>query len=208
MKGLAAVLEDFSAPQTAVSDGIEAVPAAGEAMSEVELEGHRLEAFEKGYRAGWDDAIAAQSDDHTRISSAFGQHLQDLSFTYHEAYSRVMNAMTPLLEEMVRVVLPQTAHAVLGQHLVEQVQTLAREIGQLEVEIAVAPANVEPVAPLLEGQFGFPVRLVEDETLSDEQADIRFGTTEKQIDLGALLETVKDAVEGFTHENQRSVVNE
>ena len=69
----------------------------------------QLDAFEEGYRAGWDDAIKAQSDDRTRISE-FAQNLQDLSFTYHEAYSHAINAMTPLLEDIVRSVLPKIAH--------------------------------------------------------------------------------------------------
>ncbi|WGW04339.1 FliH/SctL family protein [Tropicibacter oceani] len=201
MTALRQLFEDFGGAAPTVP--VETAPA----FNEADLEGQRLEAFENGFKAGWDDAIKAQSDDKTRISSSFGQHLQDLSFTYHEACSQVMNAMTPLLNEMVNVLLPGMARATIGAHIVEKLHEMSREIGTLEVQIAVSPGNVEAVSGLLEEDFGFPVRLIEDSTLADEQADIRFGKTEKQIDLGELVRSVSEAIAGFAHENQRKLAN-
>ncbi len=201
MNALHQLLDDFS-EIPAQSPDIAVVT-----FNEADLEGQKLEAFENGYRAGWDDAVKAQSDDRSRISSAFGQHLQDLSFTYHEAYSQVMNAMTPLLDEMVAALLPQIARETLGHHIVEQLQSMAQEVGALKVIVAVAPSNTESVAPLLEGKFSFPIQLIEDDTLADEQADIRLGQTEKQIDLGDLIASVSEAVDGFSHDNRRKLAN-
>ncbi|PYG31063.1 ABC transporter ATP-binding protein [Pelagimonas varians] len=201
MTALHQLLEDFAEIAPRIPD------IAAPALDENELEGQKLEAFENGYRAGWDDAIKAQSDDKSRISSAFGQHLQDLSFTYHEAYSQVMNAMTPLLDEMVAALLPEMARATIGHHIVEQLQSMAHEIGTLEVIVAVSPANAEAIAPLLEGDFSFPLQLVQDDTLADEQADIRLGEIEKQIDLGDLIASVSDAIDGFAHDNRRKLAN-
>lgn len=199
MTGLAAFLEDFG---TAATD-----PGESRRFSEADLEGRKLEAFENGYRAGWDDAIQAQSDDRSRISSALGQHLQDLSFTYHEAHAHVMNAMAPLLEDVVRTLLPEMARATLGLHVVDELNRRAQEIGALDVLVAVNPACAQAVAPLLEEGFRFPVRLIEDETLAEEQADIRFGKYERQIDLGTLVASVREAVEGFTYENRRKLAH-
>ncbi len=202
---LADLLEDFGSVYpvgpAALSQPVEP------AFSEAELEGKKLEAFEKGYRAGWDDSVKALSDDRTRISSAFGQHLQDLSFSYHEAYTQVMNAVTPLLDEMVASLLPEMARATLGHHIVEQLQAMSREIGRMEVVIAVAPGKVDAVTPLLEADFGFPIQLMPDDTLSEGQADIRFGQTERQIDLSDLIASVTEAVEGFAHDNRRKMNN-
>ncbi len=199
MTALRDFLDDFTTVSPAVTDV--------QVFSDDDLEGYRLESFENGYRAGWDDAVKAQADDRTRIASGFGQHLQDLSFTYHEAYTQVMNAMTPLLEEITGVLLPGMARAALGPHVLDQLQTHASEIGTLDVIVAVSPGNTDAVAPLLEGAFSFPVRLEADTTLSDEQADIRFGQTEKQIDIGALLTSVTEALDGFAHDNQRKLAN-
>ncbi len=195
-------LEDFGTPSTARTARTD-----GPALDESEVEAQKLESFEAGYRAGWDDAVKAHAEDHTRVSSAFGQNLQDLSFTYHEAYSQVVTAMTPLLEEMVNVLLPQIARDGLGQHIVTQLKDMAREVGSFEVVIAVAPVNAPAVAALLEEDFGFPLRLQEDDTLGEGQADIRFGETEKQIDLSDVLRTVSEAVQGFAHENRRQRAN-
>lgn len=200
MTALHAFLDDFAVMSVAAKE-------AGPTIDEAELEGVRLEAFESGYRAGWDDAIKAQSDDRTRISSALAQHLQDLSFTYHEAYNNAMNAMAPLLQQVTQTLLPELARASLGQHIVEQLQALAREIGQLDVVIAVSPESEEAVARVLEQDFGFPITLDTDATLANEQADIRFGQTEKQIDLTALAASLSEALAGFAHENQRIVSN-
>jgi len=198
------ILEDFGRSQ---ADVVAAELQEASRISEADLEGQKLEAFEKGYRAGWDDAVAAQTDDKARISSALGQHLQDLSFTYHEAYGQVMNAVTPLLGELVETVLPQIARATIGLHIAEHLEKLSHEIGTCDVEIAVAPDKIEAVAPLLDGSFGFPVKLVPDDTLAEEQADIRFGTQERQIDLSDLVTSVTEAVQGFAHDNQRKISN-
>ncbi|WP_425071610.1 ABC transporter ATP-binding protein [Sagittula sp. S175] len=203
MSALQDLLEDFGSQESQAK----ATRVAGPSISESELEGQKLEAFEKGYRAGWDDAVKAHSDDRSHISSTFGQHLQDLGFTYHEAYGNVMNAVTPLLAEMVRALLPELARATLGHHIAEQLEKLSAEIGQVEVEIAVAPGKIAAIEPLLDGDYGFPVRVVGDDTLAEEQADIRFGSHERQIDLGDLIASVTDAVEGFAHDNQRKMTH-
>ncbi len=192
-------LEDF--------DGAAAFAPAQTRMSDDEVETLKLSAFEEGYRAGWDDAIKAQSDDRTRISSDFAQNLQDLSFTYHEAYSQVLNAMTPLLDDIVRSVLPKIAHEALGLHILEQLKAQSRAIGALGVEIVVSPENAEAVAGLLDQDFGFPLRVTEDETVAAGQADIRFGESEQQIDLSEVLTDVSAALQGFMHENRKKVVN-
>ena len=203
MNGLQALLEDFGDLRR---DRRRATETAGPS-AEQDLEGLRLEAFENGYKAGWDDAIKAQADDQSRVSASLGQHLLDLSFTYHEAYSHVTKAITPLLEELVGVLLPEAARATLGAHVADRLAGMAQEIGQVDVIVAVSPTNAASVAPLLEGEFGFPVRLIEDDTLADEQADIRFGETERQIDLSGLLRSITEALEGFVQDNHRNIAN-
>lgn len=203
MTGLAAILEDFGSSVPMYTSAMATPPPTG--ISEADLEGQKLESFEKGYRAGWDDAVKAQSDDRLRISSAFGQHLQDLSFSYHEAYSQVMNAVAPLLDEMVSSLLPKLAKETLGHHIVEQLQSMSQEIGRMEVVLAVHPDRIDAITPLLDRDFGFPIQLEPDDTLAEEQADIRFGATERQIDLSDLIASVSEAVAGFAHDNRRKL---
>ncbi|MCA0962836.1 ABC transporter ATP-binding protein [Salipiger bermudensis] len=200
MTGLAAFLEDFGAPRAGAGPAV-AVPDDGA------LEAAKLEGFDGGYRAGWDDAIKAQTDDQSRISSDFAQNLQDLSFTYHEACNQVLHAISPLLEEVVAKLLPATIHQTLGLHLSEQLRAMAADIGRLDVVIAVAPGGQEAVAPLIEEDFGFPLSVVEDPTLAEGQADIRFGDSETQVDLGGLAREVAEAVQGFVQDNRRKAAH-
>lgn len=202
MSALQKLLEDFSNPATSAS----AQPPAP-VFNESEVEAQKLDSFETGYRAGWDDAIKAQSEEKGRLASTLAQHLQDLSFTYHEAYAQVMNGITPLLNEMVNVLLPSMARATLGLHVADQLQALATQIGSVKVQIVVAPGNIETVSSLIEADFSFPIELVPDDTLSEEQAEIRFGESEKQIDLGDMIAALTEAVAGFAHDNRRKMTN-
>ena len=56
MMSIAHLLEDFG----------ETHAHAPIAMDDVSLEDERLEAFEAGYQAGWDDAVKAQTEDARR----------------------------------------------------------------------------------------------------------------------------------------------
>ncbi|WP_136443233.1 ABC transporter ATP-binding protein [Pacificoceanicola onchidii] len=201
MNPLTQIFEDFGEQRQ--SPASESAPA----IDEADLEGQKLDAFENGFKAGWDDAIKAQANESAQLSSALSQHLQDLSFTYHEASNHMVDAVSPLLNEMINVLLPEMAKATIGVHLFEKIKEMTKEIGSVDVNIAVSPENVSVVNEVLSEELGFPVIVVADDTLSDEQADIRFGSTEKQIDLGDLVASVKEAVAGFTHDNRRKLAN-
>lgn len=199
MTDLADLLEDFgTAPQHA---------ATVFQMTEDEADVLRAEAFEQGYKSGWEDAIKAQSQDQTRISSDLAQNLQDLSFTYHEAYSQVVEGMAPLLNDMVESLLPKVARDALGLHVVELLNDLTRSYSEQPVEIVVATDNSEAVAPLLKGDFKMPVSLTEDPQLAEGQAEIRFGKVERRVDLTAVLNNIQEALRGFMHDNRKEVVN-
>ena len=100
MTSLAAYLEDFGAPLSEVK---------GYAVSDEVLETERLESFDKGYRAGWDDAIKAKTDEGTQQADAVVQALQDLSFTYHEVHAQLLSNLSPLLDEILQKILPSLA---------------------------------------------------------------------------------------------------
>lgn len=202
MISVAELLEDFGRPAVA------AEPAAtGPTIDEATLEARRVDAYEDGYRAGWEDSAKAQTADRAALTSTLAQSLGDLSFTYQEAYGAMMAAVSPLLEDMVAKLLPDLARQTLGAHVVEQLRQRAADIAGLEVEIAVSSGCADAVAPLLEGEFTFPIRLVEDDTLAPEQADIRFAETESQIDLSDVLSAFTAVVEGFAEDTRRKIAN-
>lgn len=179
----------------------------GLVVDQAEVESQKLESFETGYKAGWDDAAAAQEAESQRIGKELGQNLQDLSFTYQEAYGHVLKSMSPLLEEIVNVFLPGMIEDALGRQLISQLKSLASDIGQAPVSIYVHPDVVETLSSLAEADFAFPVAFSGDASLTNAQAEIRFSETSKQIDLNEVLSTVRDSVEGFIYDTKRTMSN-
>lgn len=197
---LETLLEDFGSVHSAPSTGMHA-------LSDEDFESQRLASFEEGYKAGWDDAIKAHSDDQTRISADFAQNLSDLSFTYHEAYAQVVAAMQPLLEQIVEKLLPEMARVSLGPKLVDELLTLAKSQPLDSVELVIAPQDRSSIEPLLTGGLGFPVTLIEDDLLLQGQAQIRFGETERQVDLKRIVSGIEGAIDGFFTLNNKDVAN-
>jgi len=173
--------------------------------TEVLKEEHRLEAFEQGYKAGWDDANKAQSDSFTQISAEFARNLQDLSFTYHEAFTHVMKAMNPLLQQIVEVVLPAMAQQTLGARVVEQLLNMARAHGEQPASITVAPANLAAMEAILEQEMPFPVEVSEDASLGEGQVELLFGQTEQEIEMDEVLAGIGQAVAGFFQQHEKEL---
>ncbi|RBI71138.1 hypothetical protein DQW77_12770 [Roseovarius sp. TE539] len=193
MTPISHLLEDFGAAAGATLS-----------MTDVKLEEQKLESFETGYTAGWEDAAKAQADDATRISADFARNLQELSFTYQEAHAQVLDALTPLLEGMVETVLPDLARRTLAPRLVDMVQEKARSLtGSTRFEIVVAPACRAALEPLLEGVVSPPVTLREEPSLGEGQAYIAAGDTETEIDLDEVLAGIGEAVAGFLEDQKR-----
>ena len=90
-------LEVFETPDAIVSPAL---------MMPEEIEDIRLNAYEKGYVAGWEDnGKQADADDSTR-RAAIERQVEQLSFTYHEARGHVLKSLEPLFAAMIETLLP------------------------------------------------------------------------------------------------------
>lgn len=181
-------LEIFEAPQS---------EERSIAMSPVDLEEQKLAAFEEGYTAGWDDAIAAQDAEAARVRADLAQNLQDLAFTYAEAHRNMMQALEPLLSDMVGKVLPDISRQALGPTIVELLMPAARDIASLPVELTVSEQTRHVVEPLVTGLGGLQVRVVTDPLLGPGQAFLRFAEKETRVDLDAVVQAISRAVTAF-----------
>ncbi len=174
---------------------------------ETSFEEHRLEAYEQGYKAGWDDAAAAQAEEQSRISADFARNLQELSFTYHEARNHILNSLKPLFTEMVSKVLPTLAQEALPQTIVDEVLSVASTQTEAEIEIVVSPANRPALEQLLEGQTTLDINIIEEPTMAEGLAYLRFSDSEKQIDLTSVLTGFTQLVEGFFTQQEKVAIN-
>lgn len=187
-------LETFDMPAT----------AAGPA----ETEEQRLAAYEQGYRAGWDDAVAAQGDEIGRLRGDLGRNLADMALSYRDARRHVLATIEPLLEEMVARVLPAAARHSLGAIILDELRPAAGQLAAEPVAVRTAPANRDLVERLLAetmpGTADLPLTVIADDTLDEGQALIKTGTRETSIDLGRTVAAIDAAVRAFFHSQQET----
>ena len=166
-------------------------------LDRVALEDEKLASYDTGYRAGWEDANAAQSDDQSRIGADLARNLQSLGFTYHEARTHILKAIEPLMVEIVGRLLPEIARETLAPFVLETLMPLAEGLSDAPVTLVLNPTARAPVEALLEQATGLPVRIEEEPTLGEGQVYIKLGAVETQVDLDKAIADIAAAVRGF-----------
>lgn len=188
---IAHLLEDF-APQTPVV----AMPE----INETEIEEQKLASYETGYSAGWDDAVTAKDNEVTKISSELASSLEDLSFTFHEAQSQLLETLDPMFKVLTSAVLPDAMAASFGHHIVDQLTDMAKSQADQPINIVVSPGEGAAVRALLTRSFSVPVTVREDVGLSAGQAYLKVGGVERELNSAALIDAIKDSIEAFSHQ--------
>ncbi|WP_395542528.1 flagellar biosynthesis protein [Neotabrizicola sp. sgz301269] len=161
------------------------------------IEEAKLAAYELGYKAGWDDAASAQTDDQTRIGADLAHSLQALSFTYQEARAHILKALEPLLTEMVHHLLPEMARETLAPLVLEQVMPMAEDLADHPVTLVLNPAVRDAVGGLVTQATGLPLTLEEEPSLPEGQVYLRMGGAEAKVDLTRVTQEVCAAVHDF-----------
>ena len=161
------------------------------------LEDEKLASYDAGYRAGWEDANTAQSDDQTKMRADLARNLQTLGFTYHEARSHILKAIEPLMLQIVGQLLPEIARETLAPFVLETLMPLAEGLGDAPVTLVLNPASRLPVEALLEQATNLPVTIEEEPSLGEGQVYIRLGSVETQVDLDKATADIAAAVRGF-----------
>jgi flagellar biosynthesis/type III secretory pathway protein FliH len=175
-------------------------------LEQVQIEEIRLEAFEQGYKAGWDDAVAANAQEQEKIGADLARHLHALSFTYHEARANVLRSVGPLLSDIAAKLLPVVAAESLAPMIVERMMPLVEARAEVPVTILVNPKMHAAVAAVLDAQEALPVALEDEPTLGEGQAVLRFGAAEDRIDLDGVVEAIRAALaEYFTQAEQERI---
>ncbi len=190
------VLEDF---------GNFAGPIPVETVDGERLEAEKLEAFDKGYAAGWEDATAACEQAASESAEAALARLQDLSFTFHEARAHVLRSILPLVEAITAQVVPKTLHATLGTRLTEIVEKTVADAATAEVELLAAPGESAGLETAIAERLTFPVTIREEESLAPGKVQLRVGRSETEIDLTGFQHTLTEALSALDTELEESV---
>lgn len=169
------------------------------------LEAEKLESFDKGYAAGWDDATEAAERSAQSSGQAVRARLEELSFTYHEARAHVMQALGPLLEAVASTALPQLVRQSLGQRLIEVVEDLAQDAADAPVTVHVPPADLDAVAGALGDTARFPYRLEADDELAPDTIHVRLGDQGRLIDTQAAAARLTEALAALDTLNKETL---
>ena len=166
-------------------------------IGDEQRETDKLNAFEAGYQAGWDDAVAAQGESDAKLTEDFVQTVQDMSFTYHEARAKLTIGMKPLLSALLSRLLPEIANRALVLQIAAQIGALLETESAGLIEIAVSPDKAAIVEELLAGLTSAPFSIAAEPALSSGQAYLRAGQTEREINLDQVSAGIAEAIDAF-----------
>ncbi|MGI1662068.1 hypothetical protein ACRDNQ_07495 [Palleronia sp. KMU-117] len=174
-------------------------------FSAADIEAARLDGYEAGYRAGWDDATSATSLEQDRIGEEFARNLRDLGFTYHEARAHVITGVDEVLRSFLRVFFP----AFVGEALASHVQdAIAAEIdlaaGQ-PIRLRVSPENAGALRRLLVSVSTFPCVIEEEPSLASGQVYCALGERNFEVDLRSVVDATQKALDALSDINSRMI---
>lgn len=155
MSKVSHLYQDFSVGPSSGRDG----------DGNAELEEQKLESFEAGYKAGWDDAIKAQEQLRKHISAELGNSLEEVSFTYHELRGALVNELGEVVEGVMQRLLPRIAHQAVVAHILEEIRAAGRAHLDRTIELVVAPEARSTLESVLSDVLKAPFEIVEDPDL-------------------------------------------
>lgn len=186
---IAHLLEEFGRSAKPANEGL-----ALSMVSPDVIENARLEAYEEGYKAGWDDAIGANTAEKLQLSADLAQNLRDMAFTYQEAVAHVTRSLGEVFDGMLTHFLPKAARIALAPKVLEVIADLPLDADTMPLVIAVAEENLAIMEKVAVGTGLETVDVVEDPDLTAGQVALRFGKQEIAVDFDALLDDLRTAI--------------
>ena len=183
------LFQDFGAPKRN--------PSKAATLPVEEVEDAKLQAFENGYQAGWDDAVKAQAETLTHVSADLAVSLQSASFEYHELRATLNGIVKDIMEQVTHTVLPEMARRSIGAHVREQIGQAAQSSLDMPLEIAVSAESEDAVRAALGGDPEAPFTLTIDPLLSPNQVLLRLGKREVEINLDRILSDIRSAISAY-----------
>lgn len=196
---IAHLLEDFTAQANGANVHL---------LDEEALEEERLAAFERGYGAGWEDALAAQEQGRAALTDEMRAAFSDLSFTYQEALTRMTLSLEPMFQSLIGVVLPQALDRGFAFRVVEQMSEMARSQIEQPILLAVPTGSLDAVTGLLPADVSPSPRVVEDPSLQPGQARLQVGTARAEVNCTDLLHKISEAFDAYLFEAKEALKNE
>lgn len=204
MSGSRLSLEDFAeAPVERMAAAL--VPQVDVAAIEAAAETARVEAYETGYKTGWDDAVRAAEDERRALGEELARNLRELSFTYFEARDELLLGMRAFLREMIDTLFPALLPEAAASGLADALSALVEEAGNGAIAVSVSPEDAATVRSLLPLPDGVELAVTEEPALAPGQARLKSSGHEVAIDAARVVAMLRDGLSVGTDKEEGSV---
>lgn len=157
------------------------------------METFRLEVFETGYKAGWDDAAKAYDETNTRLSNDVLRNLCDLSLEHQSNYAQLQTRLTTIVNEISNVLIPTVADQSFAPKLIFFVEQQLKDTGMDTLDLHLDSKTARRLGDLMTPDLAGRINLKVSPDLSETQAIL-------QINGDAIEFTFKDAIEKLSDE--------
>ena len=169
-----------------------------EPVPDVDVDALRSNAYEEGYKSGWDDCHSEHLKSDQAISSDLARSLREVETTYRDARSDVLSAIKPVIDTIIEQLLPKLAAGGLGAMVAHELMPHLQAASELEPELQCAANMVPVLQKLVEDRDDVSVRIRPEPSFSGGQVALRLGAEERHIDLSAAIEEIGQELSSFT----------
>jgi hypothetical protein len=187
----------FAAPPFNPPAFVEPPPPPPAPEPPAEGDGAGLEAFEQGYRNGWDDCIAHETEERRRIGADLAAGLAGVAVTADAVREEILAGLAPLFEQIAGQLLPAVAAEALAPLLADELGRIAAEQAAPEIRMLAAPSACPAIERLVAGMPGLAVAIVPEPAFAEGQVSLRFAGQRRDIDLGEAVDRMTEAIRGF-----------
>jgi flagellar biosynthesis/type III secretory pathway protein FliH len=200
----ALILEDFGlAGQDAVAFSPAPTPDLDVPLAEPgdrpgpELDQTGLDAFEQGYRNGWDDCIANETEERRRIGADLSVALSEMSLSAEEMRQDLLASLGPVLEGIATQLLPRMAAEAVVPVVVEEIRSVVSTVGPVTLEVLAAPGKCRSIERIIGVSTDHAVTVVQEPAYAEGQVSIRFGDQRRDIDLSDAAARMAEVIRAF-----------
>ena len=166
------------------------------------------EAWDRGYEAGYAQAMSDAAAAQARLTDEIVQSLNDQAFGYHEARDHLLRTLRPMFDQLTRVFVPRLARDMLVPRVTEILHDMAAGQMDAPVVLTVSTAMAPRFRSLVDRLDGYPLDIREDADLGDLQAVLAGADAECVLDFEHPLAEVASILAALeTQETPRNTEN-
>ncbi len=167
------------------------------------FEALRESAYSEGVKSGADAASRAFEDEKLRTLGPILEALNDMAFTQVEASQTMLKSMQPMVEQLVKTVLPESARTGFAAEVAALLRKAYEKAPTARIIISVAPDAVASIQSLLApSKADFSVE--PDQALDGLQARVNWQGGYDHINLDAALDEARAAIDTFFNKLEKT----